>query len=189
MGIPDPAPSEQVMALTERIKTLEESLANLYSDLDFLQKQINHLQARPPLTAFRLPREMTLCGEKIPFEDRPIWENLDREFILSMDNHAQILLWIKRARRYLPYGFSLEDQALYAPLSLERVQIELKQPLPMVEVARAIGSYYKEVKEMNLHFPDEAIPAGIHVINLPSGASGRFWSFFNQWKKEAGEKK
>jgi hypothetical protein len=82
------------------------------------------------------------------------------------------------------YGFSLEDRELYDPLQVERVQIELKQGLPITEVARAIGFYYKEVKEMNPHLTEEVVPAGIYFLNLPKGTSGRFWSFFHQWKKE-----
>ncbi len=315
-------PSEQYAALAERIKNLEESISKLRSEIVFLEKHFKNIQARPPLSSYKLPKEVTLCGERIPLEDRNIWENLDREFIVGLDSHAQILLWMKRARRYFPhiekrlkemnlpddlkyvtitesslrphavsssgaagiwqfipstgekygtrrnkvlderfdffkategaltylktlyeefgnwplamaaynagenrirreiefqktrnyfyldlpmeteryvykiavakiilsdsgkYGFYLEDSEFYDPLKLERVQIELKQPLPLMEVARAIGRYYKEIKEMNPHLMEEAIPGGTHFLNLPQGASERFWSFFNNWKKE-----
>ena len=318
--------SEKIETLIERIKTLEESISKLRSEIASLEKHFKNIQVRPPLSSYRLPREMTLCGERVHLQDRNIWENLDREFIVSLDNHAQVLLWMKRARRYFPhiektlkemnlpddlkyvaitesglrphavspsgaagiwqfipstgekygmrrnktlderfdffkategalsylktlyeefgswtlamaaynagekrirkevelqktkdyfyidlpmeteryvykvavakiilsdpgkYGFSLEDSEFYDPLRLERVQIELKQPLPIIEVARAIGFYYKDLKEMNLHLPDEAIPAGIHFLNLPSGTSERFWSFFNNWKEESEKK-
>ncbi len=319
-------PPEQNSALAERIKGLEESIFKLQLEIATLERQLKSIQVRPPLTSYKLPTEVTLCGEKIPTEDRNIWENLDREFIITLDNHAQILLWMKRARRYFPtiekrlkemnlpddlkyvtitesalrphavsssgaagiwqfipstgdkygmrrgkalderfdflkategalnylknlyeefgtwtlamaaynagenrirreielqktknyfyldlpveteryvykiavskiilsnpekYGFSLEDSDFYEPLKLERVQIELKQPLPIMEVARAIGFYYKEVKEMNLHLSNESIPAGTHFLNLPSGTSERFWTFFNNWKKESEKK-
>jgi hypothetical protein len=81
------------------------------------------------------------------------------------------------------FGFHLEGNEFYDPLQVERVQIELARPLPIVDIARAIGSYYKEVKEMNLHLIEEAIPAGIHFLNLPPGTSDRFWTFFSAWKK------
>ncbi|MBM4306257.1 MAG: lytic transglycosylase domain-containing protein [Deltaproteobacteria bacterium] len=318
--------SEKIEALLEKIKTLEESIAKLRSEIASIEKHFKNNQGRPPLSSYNLPAEMTLCGEKIPLQDRNIWENLDREFIVTLDNHAQILLWMKRVRRYFPhiekrlkemnlpddlkyvtitesglrphavsssgaagiwqfipstgekygmrrnkvlderfdffkategalnylkslyeefgswalamaaynagenrirkeievqktrdyfyldlpleteryvykvavakiilsdpgkYGFSLENSELYDPLKTERVQIELKQLLPIMEVARAIGFYYKDLKEMNLHLPDEVIPAGIHFLNLPSGTSERFWSFFNNWKKDSEKK-
>jgi hypothetical protein len=314
--------SEKVEVLAERIKKLEESISKLRSEIVFLEKHFRNIQARPPLSSYRLPKEVTLCGERIPLEDRTVWENLDREFIVTLDSHAQILLWMKRAHRYFPhierrlkemnlpddlkyvaitesslrphavsssgaagvwqfipstgekygmrrnkvlderfdffkategaltylknlyeefgnwtlamaaynagenrirreidlqktrnyfyldlsmeteryvykiavakiilsdpgkYGFHLEDRDFYDPLQLEKVQIELKQPLLLMEVARAIGCYYKEIKEMNLHLPEETIPAGIQFLNLPSGTSDRFWIFFNHWRRE-----
>lgn len=317
---------KEIETLLERIKMLEESISRLRSEIASLKDGLKNIQTRPPLSSYKLPKEMTLCSEKVPLQDRNIWENLDREFIVTLDNHAQILLWMKRARRYFPhiekrlkemnlpddlkyvtiaesslrpqavsssgaagvwqfipstgekygmrrnktlderfdffkatdgaliylknlyeefgswtlamaaynagenrirkeielqktkdyfyldlpmeteryiykiavakiilsdpgkYGFSLEDSEFYAPLKLERVQIELKQPLPIIEIARAIGLYYKDLKEMNLHLPDEAIPAGTHFLNLPSGTSERFWSFLTNWKKEPEKK-
>lgn len=81
------------------------------------------------------------------------------------------------------YGFYLEKEDLYDPLEVARVQIEVPQPLPLIEVARAVGIFYKEIKEMNLHFSAETIPAGIHSLNLPPGTFNQFLSFFTMWKK------
>ncbi|MBS3906415.1 MAG: lytic transglycosylase domain-containing protein [Syntrophaceae bacterium] len=314
--------SESCEASVERIKNLEESISKLRSEIVFLEKHFKNIQARPPLSSYKLPKEVTLCGERILLEDRNVWENLDREFIVALDSHAQILLWMKRARRYFPhiekrlkelnlpddlkyvaitesslrphavsssgaagiwqfipstgekygmrrnktiderfdffnategaltylknlhqefgdwtlamaaynagenrirreiefqktrsyfyldlpmeteryvykiavakiilsdpgkYGFYLDDSEYYDPFQAERVQIEVKQPLPIMEAARAIGFYYKVIKEMNLHFQEETIPAGIQFLNLPPGTSEQFWIFFNHWRKE-----
>jgi hypothetical protein len=67
---------------------------------------------------------------------------------------------------------------------VERVQIELIHPLPIMEVARAIGFYYKEIREMNPQLSEDAIPRGIHFLNLPLGTSEKFWAFFSAWKKQ-----
>jgi hypothetical protein len=53
-----------------------------------------------------------------------------------------------------------------------------------MEVARAIGFFYKEIKEMNPHLFEETIPPGIHFLNLPPGTSDKFWAFLFAWKKE-----
>lgn len=315
--------SEKIEALSERVKKLEASLSVLRSELIFLEKRFTNLQARPPLSSYKLPKEVTLCGERIPVEDRMVWENLDREFLLALDHHAQVLLWMKRAQRFFPhierrlkemglpddlkyvtitesglrpqavsssgaagiwqfipstgekygmrkekglderfdfykategaltylknlyeefgswtlamaaynagenrvrkevdfqktknyfyldlpleteryvykiavakiilsdpsrYGFHLEDHERYAPLRLARVQIELKQPLPLMEIARAIRCYYKEVKEMNFHLLEDVIPAGVQFLNLPIESVGRFRDFLSSWGKEA----
>ena len=82
------------------------------------------------------------------------------------------------------YGYTLEEKEFYHPLQLERIQIELTQPLPIMEIARATGFFYKEIKEMNPHLFEETIPPGIHFLNLPPGTSERFLVFFTAWKKE-----
>ncbi len=307
--------------VSERLKALEQSVSSLRSEVANLGYRLNHMQARFPLTAFKLPKEVSLCGELFPLEDRNVWENLDREFLVALSSEAQVLLWMKRARRYFPvvekklkemglpddlkylavtesslrpeaisssgaggiwqfipatgekygmrrnrsiderfdffkategalaylkslydefkswtlsmaaynagenkvrkeidlqkttnyfyldlpleteryvykiavvkiilsnpgrYGFVLGENEFYSPLQVERVQIELTQPLPIMEVARATGFFYKEIKEMNPHFSEETIPPGTHFLNLPPGSSEKFWAFFSAWKK------
>src|SRR4030065_1840181 len=96
-------PLEKVEALMDQVKGLEKSMANLDLKINRLEDRLRSIQTRPPLSHYRLPGEVTLCGERIPLEDRNVWENLDREFIVTLDSHAQILLWMKRARRYFPH--------------------------------------------------------------------------------------
>jgi len=86
------------------------------------------------------------------------------------------------------YGFHLEEKDLYGLLQVERIQIELTRPLPIVEVAKAVGSFYKTIREMNLHLSEEAIPPGTHFLNLPIGTSKQFWDFFTLWNREAESK-
>ena len=305
---------------------LRSEVEKLREEVAVLSHQLRLLQTRPPVTFYKLPPEVFLCGEKIPIEDRKVWENLDREFLLVLNSEAQVLLWMKRARRYFPtiekrlremglpddlkyvtitesslrpsavsssgaaglwqfipstgerygmrkskgfderfdflkategalgylkslygefnswalamaaynagenrirkeidlqkvgnyyylylpaeteryvykiavakiilsdperYGFRLEEKERYDPLLLERIRVDLTQPLSLVEVARAVGSYYKEVKEMNPHLSEENIPPGIHFLNLPPGTSGRFWEFYSVREKEVKDK-
>jgi len=314
--------SEKDDTLSGRLKTLEQSVSSLRSEVANLGYRLNNGQARPSLTAHKLPKEVSLCGEYFPLEDRNVWENLDREFLVALSNEVQVLLWMKRARRYFPfvekrlkvmglpddlkyvaitesslrpeavsssgaagiwqfipstgekygmrknrsiderfdffkategafsylgclyeefkswtlsmaaynvgenrvrkeidlqkttnyfyldlpleteryvykiavakiilsdpgkYGYVLEEKQYYSALQVERVQIELTRPLPIMEVARAIGLFYKEVKEMNPHLFEETIPPGIHVLSLPRGTSEKFWAFLSAWKKE-----
>jgi hypothetical protein len=61
----------------------------------------NH--GRAPLSVYKLPPEVYLCGERFPLEDRNVWENLDRELLVALSNDGQVLLWMKRARRYFPF--------------------------------------------------------------------------------------
>jgi hypothetical protein len=81
------------------------------------------------------------------------------------------------------YGFHLDEKDLYDPLEADRIQLELTQALPVIEIAAALGVYYKDIKELNLHLSGDAVPPGIHYLNLPPGTSQRFWIFFSMWKK------
>jgi hypothetical protein len=98
--------AERLKALEESVSLLgaqEESIARLRSEVTNLEERLRNIQARPPLSTFKLPKEVTLCGERFPLEDRNVWENLDREFLMALGSEAHVLLWMKRARRYFPY--------------------------------------------------------------------------------------
>jgi len=84
------------------LKELEQSIFALRSEVGHLRNRLNNIQTRPSLTTYKLPKEVFLCGERFPLEDRNVWENLDREFLLALSNEAQVLLWMKRTRRYFP---------------------------------------------------------------------------------------
>lgn len=312
--------------LSEQLNALNQSISFLLEEVASLRYRLDSLQTRPSITTYKLPPEVFLCGERFPLEDRNVWENLDREFLLALSNEVQVLLWMKRTRRYFPwiekklkemglpddlkyvtitesslrpeavstsgaagiwqfipstgekygmrknrslderfdffkategalsylrslyeefgswilsmaaynagenrvrreielqktrnyfyldlpleteryiykiavakmilsdprrYGYRLEEKEFYSPLQVERIQIELVQPLPIMEVARATGFFYKEIKELNPHFFEEAIPLGNHFLNLPLGTAEKFWTFFSLWKREREDK-
>jgi membrane-bound lytic murein transglycosylase D len=320
--VQSPGRSDENDAWVEKLKTLEQSIFELRSEVADLKCRLENFQGRPSLTIYKLPKEMLLCGERIPIENRNVRESLDREFLLLLGNEPQVLLWMKRTKRYFPhiekrlremnlpddlkyvtivesglrpyavspsgasgiwqfipptgekyemrknrvvderfdffkategalaylkalyeefrswalslaaynvgenrirkeielqatrdyffldlpleteryvykiavaklilsdpekYGFHLDEREFYDPLQVERVQVELTQPLPIIDVAHAIGVYYKEIKELNPHLSEESIPPGIHFLNLPPGTSAAFWAFFSAWKEE-----
>ncbi len=54
------------------------------------------------LQDFQLPASLSLCSESLPMTDPYVREMLDREFIISVWDRAQVFLWLKRAPRYFP---------------------------------------------------------------------------------------
>jgi len=314
--------SEKQDALAGKLSALEQSISRLQSEVKLLENRLKQMKVRPSLAVYKLPKEVLLCGERVPVENRNVWENLDREFLLALSNEVQVLLWMKRAKRYFPhiekrlgefnlpedlkyvaivesglrpyaispsgaagiwqfipptgekyemkknrivderfdffkategalaylktlygefqswglslaaynagenrvrkeielqgtrdyyfldlpleteryvykiavakvilsnpegYGFYLEEKEFYDPLQVERVQIELTQPLPIIEVARSVGYFYRDIKELNPHLSEGAIPPGIQFLNLPPGTSVPFWNFLSAWKRE-----
>ncbi len=59
--------------------------------------------APPTVVLFDVPKELSLCGERVPLERQDVWESMDQTLISSVYYHSQVILWIKRAHRYFPY--------------------------------------------------------------------------------------
>jgi len=105
-GEREPASSESLRtneAWVERVKSLERSVQELREEVAELRTRMSSLRVRPSLGTYKLPGAVSLCGERVPLEDKKVRENLDQEFLAALGNEAQALLWTKRARRYFPH--------------------------------------------------------------------------------------
>ena len=58
-------------------------------------------------SAVRLTEPLDFCGEAVALDNPNIREELEKELMLAMWNRPQVVLWIKRSGRYLPYIESL----------------------------------------------------------------------------------
>src|SRR5206468_8596178 len=77
----------EIRGLQTRVERLEEGLAST-------------LRA---LHVYELPTPMEFAGHAVPLERWDVRERLEREFLLSVGNRAQVILWLKRSTRYFPY--------------------------------------------------------------------------------------
>jgi soluble lytic murein transglycosylase-like protein len=77
----------ELAALRDRVERLEETLAT----------------ALRALHAHELPAGLDFAGEPVPLARADVRERLEREFLLSAGNRAQVVLWLKRSARYFPY--------------------------------------------------------------------------------------
>ena len=62
-------------------------------------------QLTPELALSSCPRlegPLVFCGEAVPLQYIEVRERLDKELLLLLGDRAQLILWMKRARRYLP---------------------------------------------------------------------------------------
>lgn len=55
------------------------------------------------MAAARYEGDLDFCGEPVPLNDPDIRERFEKEIILLLDSPAQIILWLKRTGRYMPY--------------------------------------------------------------------------------------
>jgi membrane-bound lytic murein transglycosylase D len=58
----------------------------------------------PSLAAsVRIEGNLNFCGEPVPAGQQEVKERYEKELLLTLWDRAQVILWLKRSRRYLPY--------------------------------------------------------------------------------------
>jgi membrane-bound lytic murein transglycosylase D len=50
----------------------------------------------------KLSGPLDFCGEKVPIEEPDVRERFEKAFLLTLWNRPQVILWLKRSRRYMP---------------------------------------------------------------------------------------
>jgi membrane-bound lytic murein transglycosylase D len=72
-----------------------------------LQTSINALPKSPsdplPISALKIDTPLEFCAERVPLEIQEVRERLEKELLLTLWDRPQVILWLKRSRRYLPY--------------------------------------------------------------------------------------
>ncbi|MGD9032992.1 MAG: transglycosylase SLT domain-containing protein [Desulfobacteraceae bacterium] len=54
------------------------------------------------ISSLRIPTDIELCGERVPVENQEVRERFEKELLLSLWDRPQVILWLKRSRRYMP---------------------------------------------------------------------------------------
>jgi len=54
------------------------------------------------ISCIRIDTSLDFCGEKVPLEDVRVREQLEKKLMYSIQDRAQVILWMKRANRYMP---------------------------------------------------------------------------------------
>jgi soluble lytic murein transglycosylase-like protein len=85
-----------------------EDVVELRAEIERLRARLERFeggQAAAPraLHTFALPERLEFAGEAVPLGRWDVSERLEREFLLSVGNPAQVVLWLKRSARYFPY--------------------------------------------------------------------------------------
>jgi membrane-bound lytic murein transglycosylase D len=55
------------------------------------------------ISSLKIDRPLEFCGERVPLEIQEVRERLEKELLLTLWDRPQVILWLKRSRRYLPY--------------------------------------------------------------------------------------
>lgn len=55
------------------------------------------------IDGIRIEPPLDFCGEPVPLNNAEVRERLEKEMLLTLHNRHQVILWMKRASRYLPF--------------------------------------------------------------------------------------
>jgi len=54
------------------------------------------------ISVLKVQEPLEFCGERVPLEIQEVRERLEKELLLNVWDRPQVILWLKRSRRYLP---------------------------------------------------------------------------------------
>ena len=91
------------MTATALFKNRYLAAGMLWMALSILACMTAEGQSHSLLGGLDLPDVLEFCGESVPLNDARIRERLEKEMLLALWDRPQVLLWIKRAPRYLPH--------------------------------------------------------------------------------------
>jgi hypothetical protein len=72
------------------------------------------------------------------------------------------------------FGFHLRPEDLYPPLAFDRLTLTLPRPTPLMLIAKAAGTDYKAIRDLNPQIRSRELPAGPHELNQPPGTAAGF---------------
>lgn len=119
----------------------------------------------------------------------------------EVDNYYQLYL-PRETERYLfkilaakmilsnpaRYGFQALDEDLYPPLEFDRVPVHCAVNTPLRLIARAAGTYYKKIKDLNPELSGQYLARGDHTLAIPKGMTDefqvRYASLAKEWEYE-----
>ena len=78
------------------------------------------------------------------------------------------------------YGFEVERDQTYAPLTHDTVTVDCFALTPISLVAEAAGTYFKRIKDLNPHLRGHYLREGHHEIHLPPDTAAVFQRNFGR---------
>ena len=83
------------------------------------------------------------------------------------------------------YGYSLTHDQAYRPIECDTVQVKIEVPLHITDIAAAVGTDFKILKELNPQILDCYLPTGQYTIKVPSGLRSRMPAVLKQLTQTA----
>jgi membrane-bound lytic murein transglycosylase D len=71
------------------------------------------------------------------------------------------------------YGYAVPTDKIYGPLKYDTVPVNLSKPVLITDVAEALNSDFKTLKDLNPHILGDHLPSGSYALRVPPGAGRR----------------
>lgn len=102
-------PAEGLAQDTRKERPKQQLLQEMQAEVRLLKdkleealQRIEKLERLRGMGHYRFPTRLELLGVSLPLQRRDLWERMDREFLILVNDVPQVLLWMKRAGRYFP---------------------------------------------------------------------------------------
>ncbi len=86
--------------MTKKLSVLLSVLVISFSGIGFCETRGSDTSTL--ISTARVNSNIKYCGEKVPVKIDDVRERFEKEMLLAVDNRSQVILWIKRAGRFLP---------------------------------------------------------------------------------------
>lgn len=104
-----------------------------------------------PLSFLPQGTQLSFCGEPMPITIEDVRERFEKEFLLITEDRAQVLLWMKRSRRYL-----LQIEAMLReknmPLDLQYVTVVESALLPHAGSSKGAMGFWQFIESSGKNF-------------------------------------
>jgi len=96
-----------------------------------------------------LPEALSICGEPMPLHETGVREMLDREMTISVWDHAQVFLWLKRSGRYFPeLEKTLAERGM--PRDLKYLMVAESSLLPYAQSNKGAVGLWQLIEETGM---------------------------------------
>jgi len=94
------------------------------------------------ISSLHIPAPTELFGERVPIENQEVRERYEKELMISLWDRPQVILWLKRSRRYMPHiEEMLKDNDL--PEDLKYVAVAESALRPHVRSGRGARGFWQ----------------------------------------------
>lgn len=67
------------------------------------------------------------------------------------------------------YGFEVPMEQRYRPVDADTAEVELRTTVPVAALAKAAGSFHREIRALNPAIAQESLPRGRYLMRVPKG--------------------